>query len=170
LDFALAIAKRVQTLLGDVHDCDVWQDQLDEFASEEHDRLCTLYGHGKLFAKLDRGLQYLREDRRRRRELAFAELLELWRETKEHGLWEDLADAIHTRRNEHPTTDTKPVEMAEDEPESSMPAQPAATSASNGNGEREDAAVEPSTNHSPHFKPPKQGHRRHRRKKAMATQ
>ena len=59
LDAALAVTKRVQTLLGDVHDCDVWQDQLDEFAAEEHDRLCAFYGHGQLFAKLDRGLQYL---------------------------------------------------------------------------------------------------------------
>jgi CHAD domain-containing protein len=169
LDFALAFTKRVQTLLGDVHDCDVWQDQLDEFAAEEHDRLCALYGHGRLFAKLDRGLQYLRADRRRRREAAFAELLELWRETKSQGLWEELAHAVHTRGEdlpklisgpEYPTEDTPPATVAEEETP--------APSASNGNGSPSDNDPDAALNHLSQFKPPKQ-HRRHRRKKAVAS-
>ena len=34
LDEAVEAIKRVQTLLGDIHDCDVWLDHLDAFAAE----------------------------------------------------------------------------------------------------------------------------------------
>jgi hypothetical protein len=178
LDPALAITKRVQTLLGDVHDCDVWQDQLDEFAAEEHDRLCSLYGHGGLFARLNTGLQYLREDRRRRREQAFAELLELWQHSKEEGLWEDLAQAVHTRgknRQEHISEpedapeETQESATTEIESESSTTGEPQAPSASNGNGSQEKSSKDAAFSHSPHFKPPKHSRSRHRRKKAAIS-
>lgn len=174
LDFALALTKRVQTLLGDVHDCDVWQDQLDEFAAEELDRLCSLYGHGRLFAKLDRGLQYLREDRRRRREAAFAELLELWRETKSQGLWDELAEAVHTRGKDIPKTIEESADYSEDTPavtdtKSATTEQLAPLSASNGNGSPGDMNADAALNPLSHRKPPKHGHRRHRRKKAVAS-
>ncbi|MCC6125231.1 MAG: CHAD domain-containing protein [Pirellulales bacterium] len=173
LDFALAIAKRVQTLLGEVHDCDVWQDQLDEFATEEHDRLCALYGHGQLFAKLDRGLQYLREDRRRRREQAFAELLVLWRQTKEQGLWEELTRAVRTRRNEvpHPpeaAAENFPEERAAETSAAATGEPPAAkpASKSNGNGSASARDAEAALN-DPHFKPPRKKPRHHRKRAAV---
>ncbi len=177
LDFALAIVKRLQTLLGDVHDCDVWQDQFDEFAAEEHDRLCALYGHGQLFAKLDRGLQYLREDRRRRREQAFAELLELWQESKAQGVWEDLARAIHTRGENLPMPAAEPSDSAEEAP-AALAAEVVRTaaaaeesvvpSATNGNGSANDSSGDADSNHPPQFKPSKKNRPRHHRKKMVA--
>jgi CHAD domain-containing protein len=169
LDFALAIAKRVQTLLGDVHDCDVWQEQLDEFATEERDRLCALYGHGQLFAKLDRGLQYLREDRRRRREQAFTELLELWAETKSHGVWDELAEAVHARGGETPKANAAVPAVAEElPPANEAMSVPAAESSSNGNGSPGDNPSNGIANHPPQFHASEPDRRRHRRKKAMA--
>jgi CHAD domain-containing protein len=173
LDFALAIAKRVQTLLGDVHDCDVWQDQLDEFAAEEHDRLCALYGHGQPFAKLDRGLQYLREDRRRRREQAFAELLELWGETKRQGVWDELAEAVHIRGAEAPKPSAESANPPEETPDVDEPGTEARStkvdeptaSASNGNGSNNNVAADGVSNHPPHFRSSTREHLRHRRKK-----
>jgi CHAD domain-containing protein len=162
LDFALAIIKRVQTLLGDVHDCDVWQDQLDEFATEEHDRLCTLYGHGRLFVKLDRGLRYLRADRRRRREQAFAELLELWRETKEKSLWDELAKAIHRRVVEIATPAEKPKETVQEPSDSPSP------SNSNGNGDSKESVAEEVEKPLPLFSSPSaEPPRPHRKKSAV---
>jgi CHAD domain-containing protein len=161
-DFALAIAKRVQTLLGDVHDCDVWQDQLDEFATEEHDRLCSLYGHGKLFARLDRGLQYLRDDRRRRREMAFAELLELWREIKTQGLWEELAETVRRREIDLPPPVAEPSVTTNDQEISPV------DSGSNGNGSKVDSGADVTKESYPLFKSSKHGRRRSR-KKAVAT-
>jgi CHAD domain-containing protein len=167
LDFALAMAKRVQTLLGDVHDCDVWQEQLDEFAAEEHDRLCALYGHGRLFATLDRGLQYLRHDRRRRREQAFAELVELWRDATEQGLWDDLTQAVRIRSKARRKPAAATADYAEDvsaapaesaETDSSSSAEPTGLSAPNGNGSSDEF-----------FPPPEKERRRHHRKKAVAT-
>jgi CHAD domain-containing protein len=177
LDFALAIAKRVQTLLGDVHDCDVWQEQLDEFATEERDRLCTLYGHGQLFAKLDRGLQYLREDRSRRREQAFAELLELWGETKKQGVWDELAEAVHMRGGDVPKASAAPSSMPEEHPptdevtrtpESSSAAAPAEESPPSGNRSHGGNASGGVESHSSLFHNSAPDRRRHRRKKALA--
>jgi CHAD domain-containing protein len=169
LDFALAMAKRIQTLLGDVHDCDVWQDQLDEFSAEEHDRLCTLFGHGRLFAKLDRGLQYLREDRRRRREMAFSELKELWDETKSHGLWDDLEDAVHTRGEKRPKSkdesEVKETATAETTPSDIVLSD--SSTPTNGNGSQ-DGTTEESFNHPPHFMK-KPGHKRHQHKKMIVS-
>ena len=39
LDATLEVIKQVQTLLGEVHDCDVWQEQLDLFGKKERDRI-----------------------------------------------------------------------------------------------------------------------------------
>lgn len=174
LDFALAIAKRVQTLLGDVHDCDVWQEQLDEFATEERDRLCSLYGHGQLFAKLDRGLQYLREDRRRRREQAFDELLELWAETKRQGVWDELADAVHMRGADIPKPNSTPPNVPEEPPPanettsaSSDKAAPA-ESVPNGDGRQGRNPPGGIGNHPPLYHPSAPERPRHRRKKAVA--
>jgi CHAD domain-containing protein len=176
LDFAITTVKHVQTLLGDVHDCDVWQDQLDEFAAEEHDRLCALYGHGRLFATLDRGLQYLREDRRRRREQAFAELLQLWREAKEEGLWDELAQVVRFRGKEMTKSAAAPADLpAEISPAppltaetASAPAEePIARPAANGNGSQTDFSHAADEDPPSHFEPPKPRHRRHHRKRAV---
>ena len=51
----------LQTLLGDIHDCDVWLDHLDAFASDERDRIIAMFGHAGRFLHLLPGIEYLRQ-------------------------------------------------------------------------------------------------------------
>ena len=51
LDEALAAVKRVQTLLGEVHDCDVWVDRVDVFAKAERLRTSEFFEGAGRFAR-----------------------------------------------------------------------------------------------------------------------
>jgi len=95
-EFVEAI-KRVQSLLGDVHDCDVWGNHLDAFASKERRRITSLFGHAGRLAHLQAGIDYLREDRRRHRREVFGQLVEYWAELGKGRLWESLTRVVLAR-------------------------------------------------------------------------
>jgi CHAD domain-containing protein len=94
LEEAVSATKKVQSLLGEVHDCDVWLEDLDQFTDKERHRLTALFGHAGRLARLLPGIDYLREDRRRQRENAFQQLLEYWSELKARAFWEGLAEML----------------------------------------------------------------------------
>jgi CHAD domain-containing protein len=93
-DEAIEATKRVQSLLGDVHDCDVWVGLLDAFVMEQHDRLVELFGHAGRLARLQPGIDYLRQDRRRHRREAFDELVAYWGQLGERQVWQRLRTAV----------------------------------------------------------------------------
>jgi hypothetical protein len=97
LDEAVAAVKRVQTLLGEVHDCDVWVDRVDVFAKAERRRIIAFFGGAGRFARLEPGIQCLRLERQVRREQVFEELVAYWRELRGQGFWAELS-----RRMERP--------------------------------------------------------------------
>jgi len=106
LDEALETIKRVQTLLGDIHDCDVWLDHLDAFASQQRDRITAMFGHSGRFLRLQPGIEYLRKDRCDHRQTRFEELVKYWAELKGRRFWDELAgavdfDAENERSQEH---------------------------------------------------------------------
>lgn len=94
LDPFLEKVKQVQTFLGDAHDCDVWQEQLDEFAAAERERIAACYGHARPFEQLNAGLEFLKQDRQQRREELFRELVALWRELEEQDFWDRLLEVV----------------------------------------------------------------------------
>jgi hypothetical protein len=94
LDETVDAIKRVQTLLGEVHDCDVWVEHLQTFAAKERGRMVKRYGHAGPFARLEVGLDYLRGQRQQRREQVFRELVEYWQELKRRGHWERLVETV----------------------------------------------------------------------------
>jgi len=94
LDESIAAAKDVQTLLGKIHDCDVWMDNLDAFAAKEERRIRKLYGHAGPFVSLNVGIEYLREDRHRYRDRTFGQLVAYWEELKRRRQWEKLKALI----------------------------------------------------------------------------
>jgi CHAD domain-containing protein len=89
--------KRVQSLLGDIHDCDVWVVDIDEFM--ERERLATIeyFGQDRAFNRLKPGLQTLRDDRKAQRRKVFEEMLEYWQGLDEEHLWETLAETLRAR-------------------------------------------------------------------------
>lgn len=90
LEEALEAAKKVQSLLGDVHDCDVWLEHLDAFAANDRRRMAAIFGHAGRFTHLQPGIEYLRQDRQQHRQAAFAELVSYWADLGRRQLWKRL--------------------------------------------------------------------------------
>jgi CHAD domain-containing protein len=114
LDEIIKVVKRVQTLLGDIHDCDVWVEHLDEFAESQRQGILARFGTEGPFARLVPGIQHLRDDRLRRRAATFAELVKYWRTLGADGLWQRLETLVEAAAG--------PVEPAE--PTETPPAAP----------------------------------------------
>ena len=89
----VSAAKKLQTLLGDIHDCDVWGEQLAAFLKDEEARTARYFGHARPMGRLRPGLEQLREDRLACRRRLFARLQTVWRRFRREGLWEDLERA-----------------------------------------------------------------------------
>jgi CHAD domain-containing protein len=97
LDRVIEAVKQVQSLLGDVHDCDVWVAQLDKVLRKQAKRFVRHFRHAGPLAALEPGIDFLKKDRRRRREDLFSTLVQFWREQTEAGLWDELAEIIGLR-------------------------------------------------------------------------
>ena len=97
LDGILEAIKQVQSLLGDIHDCDVWMDQLEVFSARQAKRLQTFYGHAGPLARVKAGIDYLRQERCNRREELFATLTEYWSDLTTEGLWDALTRVVRSR-------------------------------------------------------------------------
>ena len=94
MDAPLATVKRIQTLLGDIHDCDVWVEHLAATLGEEGKRLSEYYGHNGHLHRLAAGIEHLRNERRATRDWLFEELVGYWRELKQEAYWENLRELI----------------------------------------------------------------------------
>jgi CHAD domain-containing protein len=90
LEPVIESVRAMQTLLGDMHDCDVWEQRLEAFVAAERKRIRRHFGHDGPLARLEVGIEYLRQDRRARREQAFGELAALWAQWTQEGLWDAL--------------------------------------------------------------------------------
>ena len=97
LNTAIAAAKELQTLLGDVHDGDIWVEDLLEFQEQELRRTEEYFGNGRAMARLKPGLDYLVDLRRRQRKAVFAQLGETWNDLQEQGVWQRLAGLLQRR-------------------------------------------------------------------------
>jgi CHAD domain-containing protein len=94
LDEFLEAARKLQTLLGDVHDCDVWQEQLGEFARRESARVGRRFGSEGRFTRLVPGIEYVRSERAGHRTAVFQELGRCWRELEERQTWQRLKEIL----------------------------------------------------------------------------
>ena len=97
LDGTLDAIKKVQTLLGEVHDCDVWIEHLRTFAGKERARILRRFGHAGAFARLQLGTEYLQQDRRKHRQQVFRELVDYWQELDRQRQWEKLVNMVRAQ-------------------------------------------------------------------------
>jgi CHAD domain-containing protein len=89
--------KELQTLLGDIHDCDVWDEQLDSFEEEERERARAFYGRAAPFSRLRPGIRHFQQLRRCQRQQRFGELITLWARLRHEGFWDRLAGMLVSR-------------------------------------------------------------------------
>ncbi len=94
LDKSIAVVKRLQTVLGDIHDCDVWCVKLDEFKCFQREQIIDTYGNTLAFDELEKGLNLLRKQCKARRNKHFNTLVKLWKKLKRKGRWDDLLKTI----------------------------------------------------------------------------
>ncbi len=83
-------AKTLQTLLGEIHDCDVWQAELDDFQATMRKRLLRVYGSDRAMAQVEPGIELLRQDRCQRRQQLVEQATAFWRQMQQQGTWETL--------------------------------------------------------------------------------
>lgn len=99
LQETIKTVKKAQTFLGDIHDCDVWDNYIKQFITEEKQRMVEYLGHSRTFALIQKGLDYLHTECAKRRDLLFNEFVEYWNKISEEGLWDQLQSIIETHLN-----------------------------------------------------------------------
>ena len=97
LDPFVDAVKKLQTALGDIHDCDVWNAYLDKVLKRERKRTLACYGHTLPLARLQIGIDHLRRERTETHGLLFCDLSRYWSALKEEKTWEELARTIRSR-------------------------------------------------------------------------
>jgi len=100
LDACLSAIKKLQDLLGDLHDCDVWLQLLPDFLAEESKRAEAWFGRALSVPSLKRlqaGIEHLQASRGSDRERIFAELGEYWQQLRAAGTF----DAMTALMSEH---------------------------------------------------------------------
>ena len=105
----ISAAKALQTLLGELHDCDIWVDQLEAFLESERQRTIDYFGAAGPFARLKVGIEYLLEQRRLQRQKLFRRLGDSWNELSHKKIWEKLV-----RKLDSCTASCSAVQPAED--------------------------------------------------------
>lgn len=90
LDEAIKTVKKIQSLLGDVHDGDVWVDYVPQFIEEERARTVEYFGDDAAMGSLQAGFEALRQDRRAFRQEQYGAFVEYWNATVRAGAWEQL--------------------------------------------------------------------------------
>ena len=111
--------KRLQTLLGEIHDCDVWVEKFKDFARKVAGEIQRCFGTSQRFERLRPGLDYLRQERKDRRRQVFGELVTFWQELKDQGVWDRLATILEwggtraksPQKSSEKSSDSSPAEV-----------------------------------------------------------
>jgi CHAD domain-containing protein len=90
----LSPVRDAQELLGQIHDCDVWDMFLPEFMLAEERRTVVYFGSDRQYGRLEPGLAQFRSDRQAERVKRFINFNRLWEEWKRDRLWDALRRAI----------------------------------------------------------------------------
>ena len=90
----LAVCKKLQDSLGDMHDCDVWVDYLPQFMEEERAYSLDYFGQDDSFGSLEPGLLHLQQYLHERRSAIYEEFVAYWKDIQEQNIWTDLKQFI----------------------------------------------------------------------------
>lgn len=119
MDEILSAIKQAQTLLGAIHDCDVWVEYLDDYLESQQKRIIRLYGHSGPLERLRVGIDGLRSDRQAERARLFEELVAYWHDLSEHGFWDALVELVRLRAE--PASPPKTQGSDQDQPKRGSP-------------------------------------------------
>ena len=100
----ISAVKKLQTQLGEIHDCDVWSEHLEAFAEKQRKRIIKHFGNAGPFSRLQVGIEYLQQQRREQRRRVFRELVDNWERLSQDGTWEGLTVTVEAGGEESPRT------------------------------------------------------------------
>jgi CHAD domain-containing protein len=87
-------ARRCQTILGDIHDGDVWINTLPRFLEEEQARTLAYFGSTTPFEPLRSGILALHHNRQQQRAQSYQEFVTFWEQVQAQGVWERLRQTL----------------------------------------------------------------------------
>lgn len=91
---AIKTVKKVQTLLGDIHDCDVWDSDIERFIETERQRTIDFYGTARGFSRMLPGLEYLKSERHSQRQELFQQAQALFGQLEQEAFWQKLLESL----------------------------------------------------------------------------
>jgi CHAD domain-containing protein len=94
LRISLQTVRKVQEMLGDIHDCDVWKAFIPRFIEKEHQRTLNYFGHARSFHRLVPGIACFQQDRETERDQMYEKFCTSWLEWRDEKVWEELRQAI----------------------------------------------------------------------------
>ncbi|NLX49589.1 MAG: CHAD domain-containing protein [Methanospirillum sp.] len=96
----LKALKRLQDALGELHDCDVWIEQLPRFLEEERERVVAYFGNEGFLRFIEPGIRRFHADRVEERSRLHAAALEIWKELEADRFAERLEERLARARDE----------------------------------------------------------------------
>ena len=95
LNDSILITRKLQEILGDIHDCDVWLEFLPNFTNKEINRTINYYGHSRPFSRLKPGLEFFTENRQEERYRLFDLFYSNWLQWQSENVWDKLNEKIY---------------------------------------------------------------------------
>jgi len=99
LDSFLTTFKKFQDDLGEIHDCDVWILDLDEFMEKEKKRIQKFYGQIGPFNFIKPGIVNLKEKLQNRKIEVHNQFLTKWNEEYQNQFWSNLQLVFESKTN-----------------------------------------------------------------------
>jgi CHAD domain-containing protein len=93
--FLIAV-KKLQEILGNVHDLDVWIAMIPAFIEEEKARIVGSYGHARPMKRLLPGLEAFKQAQIEKRAATYVEFIQEWDTQKADCVWVKLRRLINT--------------------------------------------------------------------------
>lgn len=94
LEQPLKMAREIQKMLGEIHDCDVWVQYLPQFLDEERMRTLEYYGHTRTLNRLKSGILYLQQERQQHRIERYQEFVVFWQQLRDQNFWDNLLERV----------------------------------------------------------------------------
>jgi CHAD domain-containing protein len=92
----ITTARKLQDLLGTIHDLDVWIAFIPQFIEDEKTRIVDYFGNPRPLRRLLPGLEAFRQSHIDAREATYREFLADWAEIEKETTWNNLLKLINT--------------------------------------------------------------------------
>ncbi len=86
--------RKNQDLLGEIHDCDVWESLLQQFIDQERQFTSQFFGNLRGYRRIIPGIECFRENRGQVRKQKYEDFLTYWNRQKDEQTWQKVLPVI----------------------------------------------------------------------------